>query len=275
LGELAQRIRGLLSARGLDWPAPIEDFETLASTNDTAKDRARTGAPQWTAILAGEQTRGRGRHGHDWLSTPGNLFVSVVLRPSLPALGVSLLPLAAGVAVAEAVGELGVVARLKWPNDVLAEGRKLAGILVEGSDLGETQPSVVVGVGVNLRLSLADVPPELRERVISIEAVTQRSAGVEVAAAAVLARLTVWYHALERDGVPAILAAWRRWSVDWWGERVAVRSGADVVRGVFLGIDERGALVLRADDGRELAFFSGEVSEIRRTPEGRPDRETG
>jgi BirA family biotin operon repressor/biotin-[acetyl-CoA-carboxylase] ligase len=275
VGELAQRIRGLLLAQGVDWPSAIEDFETLASTNDRARDRARAGAPEWTTILAGEQTRGRGRHGHGWLSTPGNLFVSVVLRPSFPVLEVSLLPLAAGVAVAEAARDLGVAARLKWPNDVLADGKKLAGILVEGSGLGETQPSFVVGVGMNLRLSDREIPPELQESVVSIEALTHRDPGVDVAAAAVLPRLTVWYHALERDGAPAVLAAWRRWSVDWWGERVAVRSGADVVRGVLRGIDERGALLLLRDDGTELALFSGEVNELRRAPEGGSDRESG
>jgi len=265
VSDPAQRIRALLLARGVDWPAAIECFESVASTNDVAKDLARTGAPQWTTVLAGEQTAGRGRHGHAWHSSRGGLFVSVLLRPSFPVSQVALLPFAAGVAVAEGVSDLGVAVRLKWPNDVLADGRKLAGILVETSGLGEAQPSAVVGVGLNLRLSANEIPAELQERAVSIEALTDGDPGVEAAAAAVLSRLTVWYHALERRGAPAVLAAWRGWSIDWWGRRVSALCAGSVVQGVLQGIDDRGALLLRRDDGTELALLSGEVSEIRRT----------
>ena len=271
MGELGAKVRLRLSAHGMIWPAAIEDFDTLASTNDMAKERARAGAPPWTAILAGEQTRGRGRHGHGWLSTRGNLFLSVILRPSIPAAEVPLLPLAAGVAVAEAMGDLGVDVRLKWPNDVLAGGKKLAGILVEGS-LGETPPSVVVGVGVNLRLSRERLPEDLQGSVVSVEALTRRDPGVDTAAAAVLTRLTVWYHALERHGASAVLAAWRGWSIDWWGQWVEVRSGDDVVQGVLRGVDGRGALVLGCHDGTERTVFSGEVRELRLAQAGDPDR---
>jgi BirA family biotin operon repressor/biotin-[acetyl-CoA-carboxylase] ligase len=266
--HLPQRVRDLLSAQGLEWPGAIEAFDVLASTNDLAKEKARAGAPEWTAILAGEQTHGRGRHGHGWVSTPGNLFLSLILRPRVPPREASLIPLAAGVGLAEAVADLGVEARLKWPNDVMAGGRKLAGILVEGSGLGEPQPSVVVGVGLNLSPSLEEVPPELRESIGSIGALTQDVPGVDEAAAAVLRRLALWYHALGREGAPAVMAAWRRWSLDWWGQSVTVRSGEDVVAGILRGVDDRGALLLLRDDGTEVALFSGEVSGLRLQQKG-------
>src|SRR6266540_629595 len=118
--SLADRLRDALRARGLDWPAPIEHHVRLGSTSDRLKEKARKGAPEWAAVLADEQTGGRGRQGRAWASPPGGLYLSVLLRPRFaPA---SLIPLAAGVAVVEALGEHGVTAELKWPNDVLAGG---------------------------------------------------------------------------------------------------------------------------------------------------------
>lgn len=263
MGDTARRIRECLKARGLDWPAAILDFPSLTSTNDLAKERAREGASEWSVITADEQTAGRGRQGHGWASPPGNLFLSVILRPHLGPRQALLIPLAAGVAIAEAVGELGVEARLKWPNDVLADGKKLAGILVEGSGLGTAEASVVVGVGMNLTMTADEAPSEIRESAISIRALSGRAVGVDTAASAVLARLTVWYHALGRKGPDAVLGAWREWSIDWWGQRVEARLGASVLHGLARRVDEQGALVLAQDDGTEVALLSGDVRELR------------
>jgi len=139
-----QALAALLASRGLTWPAPIEHVETVTSTNDLLKERARQGALEWTVVWADRQTAGRGRHGRGWHSPPGNLFLSVLLRPSLSPDRVLLLPLAAGVAVAAAVAELGVAAHLKWPNDLVVGERKLAGILVEGL----ASAAVLVGLGL-------------------------------------------------------------------------------------------------------------------------------
>ena len=124
-------VRSLLRTRGREWPAPIGWLETVGSTNDAMKDRARAGAPAWSAVVASRQTTGRGRQGRAWLSPEGNLFLSVLLRPALALDRAGMLPLAAGVAAAEAAGEWGVDARLKWPNDLMVAGRKLGGVLVE------------------------------------------------------------------------------------------------------------------------------------------------
>jgi BirA family biotin operon repressor/biotin-[acetyl-CoA-carboxylase] ligase len=251
-----------LDARGLRWPAPIEHLEVVASTNDRLKEKAREGAPEWTVVVADRQTAGRGRAGHRWVSPEGNLFLSVLLRPA-PPLPVTLLPLAAGVAVSEAAGESGVEARLKWPNDLVVGSRKVAGILVESVSGAAGVEAAVVGIGVNVRLDPASLPADLRDRVTSLAAESTRSADVGEAGAAVLARLRVWYDRLARRGHTDVLAAWRERSVPWWGRPVEARSGASVVRGIAHGLDERGALLLDLEDGSRIAVVSGEVSELR------------
>jgi BirA family biotin operon repressor/biotin-[acetyl-CoA-carboxylase] ligase len=252
-----------LDARGLRWPAPIEHLEVVASTNDRLKEQARAGAPAWSVVLADRQTAGRGRAGHQWVSPPGNLFLSVLLRPTLPAAHVTVLPLAAGLATAEAAGDLGVEARLKWPNDVVVEGRKLAGVLVEGVSGAAGLEAAVVGIGMNVGLEPSALPDGLRGRVTSLAAQTGRPARVVDAAAAVLARLRVWYDRLAREGPSPVVAAWRERSLAWWGRPVEARSGGSVLRGVARGLDERGALLLDLEDGSRVAVVSGEVSELR------------
>src|SRR5687767_3265693 len=108
----AGRLRVRLEERGRRWPAPIEHLPVVGSTNDWLKERARAGAPEWSAILADLQTAGRGRQGRQWHSPAGNLFLSVLLRPALGFERAALIPLAAGVAAAESLEEWGVAARL-------------------------------------------------------------------------------------------------------------------------------------------------------------------
>jgi BirA family biotin operon repressor/biotin-[acetyl-CoA-carboxylase] ligase len=251
-----------LEARGVRWPAPIERVEVVPSTNDLLKEKARAGAQEWTAVVADRQTAGRGRAGQRWTSPPGNLFLSVLVRPA-PAAEVTVLPLAAGLATAEAAAEFSVDARLKWPNDVLVAGRKLAGVLVEGLSGTAGIEAAVIGIGVNVGLDPDSLPDDLRERVTSLAAQTGRPVAVAEVAAAVLARLRVWYDLLAREGAPRVLAAWRARSVSWWGRPVEARSGGSVLRGIVQGLDGRGALLLDLEDGSRVAVVSGEVSELR------------
>ena len=257
-------MRTLLRQGGAEWPGPVEHFESVGSTNEIAKERAREGAPAFAVVLASQQTAGRGRQGHAWISPRGNLYLSVLLRPAgrLPQAG--LIPLAAGVAVAEALDSFGVRARLKWPNDVVVGEKKIAGLLAEAaSGGGEGIDSVVLGIGINLALDPDDVPSALREAVTSVSLESRRTVSLAEAAAETLARVAVWYHALAREGAAAVLAAWRARSVPWWGRPVEVRAGQGLVRGVARGIDERGALLLDLEGGTRAALLSGEARELR------------
>jgi BirA family biotin operon repressor/biotin-[acetyl-CoA-carboxylase] ligase len=264
--ERAARLRQALARRGLEWTAPVEWPDAVASTNDALKSRARGGAPEWTVLCATAQTGGRGREGRPWVSPAGGLYLSVLLRPGFEAFG--LLPLAAGVAVAEMAGELGVETELKWPNDALVGGRKVAGVLAESSSGATGVEWVVVGVGVNV--AAVPLEGELETRATSLELEAGRRLSVEAAAAGVLARLRVWYDALERR--PALVVdAWRARSAPWWGSVVEVRTREGVMQGTLRDVDDMGALLLDLDEGGRRRVLSGEVTRVR-SLDDRPGR---
>lgn len=252
-----------LTSEAGPWTAPVEHVAEAVSTNDLLKARARAGAPAWSAILADRQTRGRGRHGREWVSAAGNLHVSVLLRPRLPAALQGLMPLVAGLAVVEALDGFGVEASLKWPNDVLVGESKIAGVLAEATSSLAGIESVVLGVGVNV--AVAPAPPERATPVTSLYRESpQRPAVVDVAAA-VLLRVRDRQADLERSGA-RVLSAWRDRAVRWWGERVEVVSAGEALRGRLLEVDDTGALVLDAE-GRRCRVVAGEARRLRTTGE--------
>jgi BirA family biotin operon repressor/biotin-[acetyl-CoA-carboxylase] ligase len=221
------------------------------STQSVAFALAADGAPDRTVVLADSQAAGRGRRGRTWLDEPGaSLLVSILLRPSLPPTGLPLLSLAAGLAVADALREVtGVAARLKWPNDLLVDGRKIAGILLE-SRLGAA-PLVVVGIGVNL--GQRTFPAALQERATSVVRESGRLVEREAVLAALLPALDRHRDALERGQLSRVLDAWRARSATL-GRTVSV----DGVHGVAVDIDDDGALLV--DDGtRRRRVVAGEI----------------
>jgi BirA family transcriptional regulator, biotin operon repressor / biotin---[acetyl-CoA-carboxylase] ligase len=230
----------------------------VGSTNDRLKALAREGAPEWSVVSADRQSAGRGRQGRAWTSPEGNVFLSVLLRPRFPEL--TLIPLAAGLSVAEALPE--VPARLKWPNDVLVNDRKLAGILAEAQSGSSAVEWVVVGIGVNVGLRAEDLPEDLRETATSWFIETGSARDPLEVAAAVLVRLRVWYHALAGGDAAAVVAAWRERSVPWWGREVVALAGADTVRGIARGVSESGALLVEAG-GTLREVLAGEVTMVR------------
>lgn len=226
-------------------------IESTPSTNDAAARLAESGADEGTTVVAEMQTAGRGRHGRVWFSPPGaGLYVSVIVRPAAaittgenPA---SLLTLASGVAVAEAVRAVtGLPAEIKWPNDVMIGRRKLAGILAESAVQGGVLEFVVIGLGVNLHP--AAYPPELAPRATSIEAETSRPANRALMLAEILAALGERYADLRAGRFDAILSAWRHLAVSLPGARVEWDSPAGVVRGRAQDIDRDGALLVKVN----------------------------
>ena len=251
------RLREALDRHGLGWTAPMEWPDTLPSTNDVLKLRAREGAPEWSVLCAVTQTGGRGREGRAWASPPGGLYLSVLLRPRFDTVG--LLPLAAGVAVAEMAAGQGVEVELKWPNDALVGGRKVAGILAESSSGATGVDWVVVGVGVNVAVEASTLGGEVGRIATSLHLEAGRPLSVEDAAAGVLARLRVWYDALARRPA-SVVDAWRARSVPWWGGLVQVRTHEGMTRGRLRDVDQTGALLLDADgEGGRRRILSGEV----------------
>lgn len=184
-----------VSAWARDWDVPeLIVLRRTASTNDVARALAERGAPSGTTIIAEEQSAGRGRHGRVWRAPYGRaLLLSMLLRPRLRGgdeARTGTLPLRAGLAAARAIDDTtGEDTRIKWPNDVLLRGRKLAGVLCEGSLAAGPDAFLVVGVGVNVLLEAADFPPELRTRATSLRLALGRDVPRGALAGAVVARL--------------------------------------------------------------------------------------
>lgn len=240
---------------------PVEVFERLESTNLTAAERARAGAPEGSAIVALEQSGGRGRRGRSWSSPPGaGLYVSFVLRPTLPPAQASLLTIAAGVALASAAAELcpGAGLRTKWPNDLLAEGgpehrKKLGGILMELSARPGQIEHAIVGIGLNL--GIAPLPPEVQRRATSLEGLGGQRPSVELAFAHLAGTLERWMGVLQ-DG-PGLLAAYAERAAGL-GEEVELGLEDGAIRGVLRGFDAQGGLRLEVG-GQERVFFAGDL----------------
>jgi BirA family transcriptional regulator, biotin operon repressor / biotin---[acetyl-CoA-carboxylase] ligase len=213
-------------------------------------------------VVADEQTRGRGRAGRTWHTTPGHglalsLLVHIGARPA------GLLPLAAGLALAEGLDGLGVATRLKWPNDVLAGGRKLSGILAESRPLpralrpGPDGDAAVVGVGVNVSQGAGDFAPELRPTATSL-ALEGHALSREVVAAAFLGRFEARWDALLEDGRAALLEAWRD-RAPFWGLPVTVHTAAGALTGTARTLDDDGALVVALPRGGETSVLAGDL----------------
>ncbi len=217
--------------------SPRVHHRVTGSTNLDARELAVAGAPHGTLVTALEQTDGRGRQGRRWHAQPGRaLLCSLVLRDPPP-----LLPIAAGVAVAELAGP---AALLKWPNDVLLAERKVAGILIEGRP---QERWAVLGIGVNVAVSLEELPQELRA---SAGTLGLDADAVEPSLARLLALLEAWL--AQPDA--AVLEAWRARDA-LAGAAVSWRGGS----GTGAGIDPSGRLLVALADGHEQALDAGEV----------------
>ena len=267
--DIADALAASRGRRG-GFGAPFFYFPSIGSTNDMAARLAGGGAPEGTTVAADAQTAGRGRLGRTWFSPQGaGLYVSIVIRadvrgqiaregsamagPGLPA----VLTLASGVALAEAIRETtGLQAEIKWPNDLVFERRKLAGILAEASAQGAELDYVVLGFGVNIRPVV--YPPDVAPRATSIEAELGRHIDRGLLLAKALENLAACREALRRGGAGGVLERWRRMSPSAIGARVEWRTPGGAATGRTAGLDEDGALLVDRD-GRIERVVAGEV----------------
>ena len=238
----------------LEAPFSLIDLGTVGSTNDTALALAQDGAPAWSVVRAERQTAGRGRRGRAFQSPPGNSYTSFLLRPVRPAREVPQLALVAGLAVAEAVDRFAPElprATCKWPNDVLVDGLKVAGILVEASS-GRKLEAVVVGIGVNL----VDHPASPGMRASDLASLGAVSADRNLWLRVLCKRLFERTGAWEREGFAAMRDSWMARAAGL-GQCVQV-AGELSVRGLMTGVDGEGALLVD-EDGVTRRCVSGSL----------------
>jgi BirA family biotin operon repressor/biotin-[acetyl-CoA-carboxylase] ligase len=235
----------------------VEETPEIDSTNEACRRRALQGEPAGLVIRADLQTQGRGRRGRDWASPKGNLYVSLLLQPARPAGEVATLGFVAVVALGEAVRAIlppTTQVEHKWPNDLLLNGRKVSGILLETQAAQGAAPFVILGIGVNivshpvgtpypvtdlLAAGAAPIPPrELLDRL--------------------LAAFAPIYESWERGGFAAVEQAWRRRAIGI-GQEIEVRLQEGTLHGTFRDLDSDGALRLALREGGERRISAGDV----------------
>lgn len=227
----------------------LEQYPELGSTSDEIIRRAQAGEPAGLAVLAFRQTAGRGSRGRSWVAPQGNLNLSLLLRPERPARDAGLFSLMAGLAVVEALTALGAQdLSLKWPNDILHHGAKLAGILIDAAPQGEGLAWLALGIGVNLRSA-----PQIAGR----QTTDLSQQGLEItppqAAWAILARLKVWQEATGSEITQAWLAHGHK-----PGTSLEILYAGQQILGLFAGLSPRGELLLQREDRIET-LNTGEI----------------
>ena len=255
-----ERFRSLLWTRALG--QSCHAFDVLASTNTSLYALGRRGEPEGTVVLADEQTAGRGQADKAWISPPQcNLYVSVLLRPSIAPAQAPLLSLLAAVALVDTLHQEGVSCGIKWPNDILIRQRKVAGILTEMEMHQDAVQFVVVGIGLNVNMTQEDLEEHLRS-VAQPATSLQVSLGCEIDREALLAALMgsleAWYNRFITHGETVLQEAWEARSL-MRGRRVRARTSGAAWEGTAEGIDQSGRLQLRQDNGSLVALTSAEV----------------
>jgi BirA family biotin operon repressor/biotin-[acetyl-CoA-carboxylase] ligase len=235
---------------GLDAPFDVEFHDSIPSTNTRAREVAADGAED-VVVLADEQTGGRGRLDREWVAPSGGIWLSLVLRPAVPPSQAPIFTLAAAVAATRAAREAGVDAEIKWPNDVLVDDRKLVGILTEMEGEADRVSWVVVGVGINANVDVADL----------VEGATSLRAEVgDVDRRAFTQRFLETFDDLRTD-LDQVLPAWRDHAATL-GRRVRVETPSETVVGEAVDVTFPGALVVRTDDG-EVRVAAGDCEHLR------------
>lgn len=257
----AVRMRAKLSSR--IFGRVLEYHARVGSTNDVILDMAEQAAPHGTVCLADEQSAGRGRRGYGWFSPPGcGIWASVLLRPRLSADRTPPLTLCAAAAVAPVLETAaGVSVEIKWPNDLLMEGRKVAGILAESRVVSGDEPVIVIGMGINVNHTRGQFPDELSASATSLRIESGRPVGREDLFLAILASLESAYGHYLASG-PASLLAEVDARLAWQGLTVEADSPAGSA-GRVSHIDEEGGLVLDRQDGGPLVIRSGSIRLLR------------
>ena len=238
----------------------IQTYGRVSSTNDLALQCGIDGAAEGRLILAESQTQGRGRHGRSWLAPPGSsILASVILRHRLRADQVGLPNLIGAVAIATAINELtNLSARIKWPNDVLIQGRKVSGVLTELEYDRDRQPFFVMGFGVNVNTTRTDLPEELRASATSLQIESVREISRVVLLQAILHRLEENYLRLKHNDTEPIIATANR-LLYFSGDSIQINTAGEVFHGQAEAIDQDGGLLLRDVNGKRRKFLVGEV----------------
>ncbi len=240
----------------------IISFDSVDSTNIVAKERAAKGCMEGTVIIADEQTGGKGRLGRSWVSpSKKGIWMSIVLRPVMTPTKAPLITSMAAVAVTQAIANItGLKPTIKWPNDILIDGKKVCGILTEMQGDMDTIQYIVVGIGINVNLDMDDIPDELKDKATSLKIETGSFICRVAMVKALLRELeNIYLNYIDTGDSKGIID----YIVDHSatiGNRVKVIGVNTHLEGMAIGLSDNGALLVMLDDGRIEKVMSGDVS---------------
>ena len=231
--------------------------ESTGSTNEDIALLAKQGIAPWTVVQALVQTSGRGRHGKTWDSQIGNLFMSLLLQPTVNRVRWGELSLLSAIAVASVLSDYvdNQTIEVKWPNDVLINGKKIAGILLEVADFCIEEPSVIVGVGINI----SNVPEKFEYPVTCIDDYKTGQTSVDAVLISLLHHFVYWFQIWEDNGFGAIKDEWMRQAFKLNGGVLVENKNGLMAEYTFKGIDIEGAMLLDDENGKRSRILSGTV----------------
>lgn len=235
-------------------------FPETDSTNTRAKDLAAKGAPEGTLVIAERQTAGRGRKGRSWLSPEGGgIYSSLILRPAIPPNEVSAITLLTAVVVVETLRTLTPLRpKIKWPNDILINGKKIAGILTEMSMEMDSVDYIIVGIGLNVNTPLTGFTEELQQIATSIFIETNKRWERSSLIREYLKWYEIYYDIFKKDGFTSIAGRWKAFT-DIIGKRVTVDMTSQKITGDVVDVDNTGVLIIRDAKGEMHRIYSGDV----------------
>lgn len=238
----------------------IHHFQTIDSTNSKAYQFGLNGAAEGEVVISESQEKGRGRLGRQWFSPPClNLYLSVILRPNIPPHQAPLMTVMAAVAAADAIRNFsGLLPLIKWPNDILLRGRKVAGLLNEIHSEMDRIHFVILGIGVNLNTDEKTFSKEIRSIATSLKIEMGQMVSRRDFLLTLLLELEKWYSIFLEQGGPVLLDAWRD-RADIKGRSVRVTSFGETVTGRAIDIDSEGALILETAEGKQKTVRAGDV----------------
>lgn len=258
-----EEIKSLLSGHTKTIGNEVIFFDVINSTNTIAMEIAGK-LGEGTVIIADSQTGGKGRLGRTWFSPPGkNLYMSIVLKPAISPRDATILTLMSAVACATAIRRVSSVpVMIKWPNDIMASGKKLGGILTEIKAEMDRIFHAVIGIGININLDASDMPDDIKAFATSIKNETGISHTRTLLAAEILIEMDRWYNALLSSGKKQIIKEWLNLS-STIGRTVRVTVGNTVFTGIAGNIDDEGMLILKLPDNSLKKISAGDVTILR------------
>jgi BirA family biotin operon repressor/biotin-[acetyl-CoA-carboxylase] ligase len=242
--------------------AKIFRVKSCPSTNDLAKELALSGEEEGTVVISDEQTKGRGMKGRTWYSArKKGIYLSVILRPPRP--NASLIPLATGLAVADAVFDsVGLRIKLRWPNDLIWGRKKLGGILCESGFSGDRINYAVLGIGLNVNHGRTDFPEEIRHQATSLRLISKTVIDENVVLKNLWPALNYWYSRFLQNEEDRIVSHFQENSILPLGKKITLITDGREVSGIYKGIHSQGGLILERR-GKRKSFFSAEIKTMK------------